>query len=364
VRSDASLLSTLDQIAQHGSRERRVETLKRITSLYIEGANSFTEQQVEFFDEIFNRLVVKIEARARFELSVALAGLSNAPRHIVRQLANDGNIAIARPLLQYSPCLDDPDLLDLVRSQSQQHLLAISTRSQIAETITDVLVRRGDRDVVRSVAGNSGARLSPNGFSTLVRKAEKDGILAVTVGQRADIPEALLRLLFTQAATVVQKRLLATATAETRAKILHVLTAISNDYGVNASSRDSEIATVAVQPEFNVDEMMLAKLASDGNHEETMLGLARLSQIPIESVRRILWNKGGDPVLVLCKGLGFGWQTARAIILLQTRGLGMSAHSLDIKSRHFDKLSISGCQDVMRLWCTMPGFEQARVLAG
>lgn len=364
MRADASLFATLDHIATHGSRERRAETLRRLTSFFIEGADSFAPDQIELFDDVFNRLIVQIEARARFELSVALAGLSKAPRHVVRQLANDGNISIARPVLQHSPCLEDADLLDLARSQSQQHLLAISNRSQIAETITDVLVRRGDREVVRSVAGNSGARLSPNGFSTLVRKAEKDGILAVTMGQRADIPVPLLRLLFMQAANVVQRRLLATAPPETRAKIIHVLTEISNDYGVDVSSRGAEIAPAAVQPEFNIDEMVLAKLASEGNHEETVLGLSKLSQIPIESMRRILWNKGGDPVLVLCKGLGFGWQTARAIILLQTRGLGMSAQSLDIKNRHFDKLSISGCQDVMRLWCTVPSVDQANVLAG
>ncbi len=356
MRVDAPLLATLDQIAKHGSRERRADTLKRLTNLFLEGAGGFTAEQIQLFDEIFNRLIVKIEARARFELSVSLAGLGHAPRLVVRQLANDGNISIARPVLQHSPCLEDPDLLDVAKSKSQQHLLAISNRSQIAETITDVLVRRGDREVVRSVAGNSGARLSPDGFSTLVRKAEKDGILAEKVGLRADLPEALLRLLFTQAARVVQKRLLAAATPETRAKILHVLAAISNDCGMNASPRGgvlAEIASPAIQPEFKLDEMVLAKLASDGNHEETVHGLSKLCKIPIESMHRIMGNKGGDPALVVCRALGFGWQTARAIVLLQTRGLGMSAHSLEIKSRNFDKLSISGCQDVMRLWCTM-----------
>ncbi len=367
MRADASLLATLDQIAKHGSRERRAETLKRITDLFLEGAGGFTPEQIRLFDEIFNRLVLKIEARARFELSVSLAGLSNAPHDVVRQLANDGNIAVARPVLEHSLCLDDPDLLDVAKSKSQLHLLAISNRSQIAETITDILVRRGDRDVVRAVAGNSGARLSPNGFSTLVRKAEKDGILAEKVGLRADIPEPLLRLLFTKAVRVVQKRLLAAATPETRIRILHVLSAISGENGTDASPHTgvaAEIATPSAQPEIELDEMILAKLASEGNHEETVLGLSKLCKIPIQSMHRIMESKGGDPALVLCRALGFGWPTARAIVLLQTRGLGMSAHSLEIKNRHFDKLSIPGCQDVMRLWCGMHDVDQSSRLAG
>ncbi len=366
MRADAPLLATLDHIAEHGSRERRAETLKRITNLFLEGVSGFTVEQIQLFDEVFNRLIVKIEARSRSELSVGLAGLGNAPRHVVRQLANDSDISVARPVLQHSPCLEDPDLLVVAKSKSQQHLLAISNRCQIAETITDVLVRRGDREVVRNVAGNSGARLSSNGFSTLVRKAEKDGILAEKVGLRADIPEPLLRLLFMQAARVVQKRLLAAATQETRAKILHVLAAISNENGINAPPRrgvSAEIATPAVQPGFELDEMILAKLASEGNHEQTVLGLSKLCKVPIESMYRIMGSKG-DPALVVCRALGFGWQTAQAIILLQTRGLGMSAHSLEIKSRNFDKLSISGCQDVMRLWRTTHDVDQSSGLAG
>jgi uncharacterized protein (DUF2336 family) len=373
VRADASLIATapllasLDHIAKHGSRERRAETLKRLTNLFLVGADDFTADQIQLFDEVFNRLIIKIEARARFELSVSLAGLDNAPREVVRQLANDGNASIARPVLERSRCLEDADLLDVAKSKSQQHLLAISNRSQIAEPITDVLVRRGDREVVRSVAANSGARLSPDGYSTLVRKAEKDGILAETVGLRADLPEPLLRLLFTQAAHVVQKRLLAAATQESRAKILHVLAAISNDYGIDAPSHggvSAASATPLVRSENKLDEMLVAKLASEGNLAETVLGLSKLCNVPFESMHRIMGNKGGDPALVVCKALGFGWQTARAIVLLQTRGLGISAHSLDIKSRNFHKLSVPGCQDVMRLWSTVHDADQPSRLTG
>ena len=57
-------------------------------------------------------------------------------------------------------------------------MLAISGRTGIAESVTDELVRRGDRLVVRSVADNRDARLSEDGFSTLVSRSEGDGTLA------------------------------------------------------------------------------------------------------------------------------------------------------------------------------------------
>ena len=359
MRADAPLLSTLDDIVKHGSRERRTETLKRITNLFVEGATTFTEEHVQFFDEVFNRLIAEIEARARFELSVRLAVVANAPRDVVRQLANDENGSVASPVLQHSQRLEDIDLLDVAKSKSQQHLLAISNRLQLAESITDVLVRRGDRDVVRNVAGNSGARLSLNGFSTLVRKAEKDGILAEKVGQRADIPEPLLRMLFTQATLVVQKRLFAAAPRETRAKIRRVLAEISHEYGIDTPSHgEAPMPSPNAQSASELDETTLAELAGDGHYEETIQGLSKLCKIPVKNMHRIMGNKRADPALVICKALGFGWQTARAIILLQARGQGMSAHSLENKSRNFDKLSISGSQDVLRLWYNLHEVNQ------
>ena len=41
--------------------------------------------------------------------------------------------------------------------------LLVANRSEIGHAVTDVIVRRGDRDVIRNVAANPGARLSEAG---------------------------------------------------------------------------------------------------------------------------------------------------------------------------------------------------------
>lgn len=362
MRIDAPLIATLEDIVEHGSQARRAEMLQRITNLFIDGAATFTEEHIQLFDEIFNRLITKIEAKARFELSAKLARVDSAPREVVRQLAKDDDIAVARPVLQYSERLDEPDLLDVAKSKSQQHLLAISYRRQLAEVITEVLVRRGDREVVRSVAGNSGARLSQIGFSVLVRKAEKDGILAEEVGLRADIPVPLLRELLVQATQVVQRRLFATATPNTLAKIRQVLAEISGELEIDTSAPVDGAAGRAginVPCDENLTEATLAKWAIEGRREETIAGLATLCKVPIEDMHRIMANKRADPALVACKALGFGWQTARDVILLQTGGHGMSALTLETKRRNYEKLSTLGAQNVMQRWCTIHGGDHA-----
>jgi uncharacterized protein (DUF2336 family) len=363
VLIDATLFSALEEIAKHGSQERRAEMLKRVTRLFVDGATAFTEQHVQLFDEIFSRLISEIGADARFELSLILADIGNAPFGISRQLAHDDNISVAWPVLQHSVRLEDQDLLDVARSKSQGHLLAISNRSRLTEIITDVLVRRGNREVVRNVAGNSAARLSHRGFSTLVHKAETDGILAEKVGQRLDIPEPLLRELVMAATRVVQKRLFATATPASRNKIVHLLEEISNEGEVTPppmTAAAAQAAAAGFESEASFDEASLARLADEGLYEETLGALSHRCKIPIVNMHRIMGNKRADPAIVVCKALGFGWQTARSIILLQTGGHGMSTSTLENKRRRFEKLSSSGAKDVMLLWYTMHDECQAQ----
>src|SRR5205085_5067268 len=118
-------------------------------------------------------------------------------------------IVVAGPVLKDSRQLTSDDLVDIARRKSQDHLLAISGRSEIDEAVTDVLVDRGNAAVARKIAVNAGARFSQNGFATLVRRAEKDDVLAEAAGRRTDIPPALFKQLLAKATETVKAKLLA-----------------------------------------------------------------------------------------------------------------------------------------------------------
>src|SRR5262245_23470493 len=226
-----SLIPELDDVLEHGTPERRAQALRRVTSLFLDGAPHFNEDHIRVFDDVFGRLIEEIESKARAELAERIAPVTNAPVEVMRRLAKDDDIAVAGPVLQQSQRLPEGDLVEIARTMSQAHLLAMSGRDDIAEAVTDVLVRRGDREVVRSVAENRDARLSKRAFTTLVDKAEKDGVLAEKVGLRPDIPQDLFGELLVKATAVVQQRLFASASPETRAEIRSVLAKVSKEVG-------------------------------------------------------------------------------------------------------------------------------------
>jgi len=348
-----SLIPELEEVAQHGSRRKRVETLRRITALFLDGANSYNEQHVDLFDDVFGRLIEEIETKARAELSSRLAPVSNAPVKVLRTLAKDDDITVAGPVLKLAPRLAEVDLLEVAESKSQAHLRAISARRVLGEAVTDVLVRRGDREVARRVAGNRGARISERGFFGLVKRAEDDGILAEKVGMRPDIPAPLFRDLLSKATAVVHRRLLASATPEVRVQICDVLTKVAKEVGARIGPRDYQAAQrliLNLHRAGRMTEAVLAALCGEGKYEETVAGLAALARVPIDVADRLMGGDRPDPVLILCKAAGLSWPTVKAVIMARPDGSGTSSQGLDAAFANYGRLSASTAQRVVRFW--------------
>jgi uncharacterized protein (DUF2336 family) len=348
-----SLIPELEEVLQHGSREKRAETLKRITSLFIDGARGFNQDHIQLFDEVFSQLIAEIETKARAELSQQLAPIDNAPVKVVRKLAQDDNITVAGPMLSLSRRLDNAALVEIAESKGQAHLLAIAGRSEIPEAVTDVLVQRGDREVTHNVADNYRARLSQTSFTTLVKRAEDDGLLAEKVGQRPDIPPHLFRALLLQATDLVQKRLLSKARPEIAAEIRRVLAKVSREIGAKVTPRDYKQAqrTVSAMKRAGVlNETELASFAREQCFEETVVALSVLCAVPLDVVDRLICGERADPVLILCRAAGFSWQTVRAIMLSRPGKQGTSTHGFDEALANFERLSTSTAQRVVSFW--------------
>src|SRR4051794_13695508 len=160
-----SLIPGLDDIVKNGDPRRRADAARKISELFFQGAAQFRPAHVDLFDGILTGLVPHTEIAARADLAERLSLIGNAPTALVNQLAREDEISIAGPLLRRSPVIVESALVEIARMKGQGHLLAISERPALPAGVTDVIVRRGDRDVVRRVAGNDGARFSPTGYS-------------------------------------------------------------------------------------------------------------------------------------------------------------------------------------------------------
>jgi uncharacterized protein (DUF2336 family) len=352
----ASLLPELEDVVRHGSAEKRAATLRRITTLFLEGAPSFHAEHIALFDHVIGCLIAEIEAKPLAELARRIAPVVNAPAGVVSALAKNDDIAVAGPILKQAR-IADCDLMYIAENKSQAHLLAMSTRQRISEALSDILVARGDREVARSIANNRHAQLSDNAFATLVKRAEEDSVLAEKIGMRTDIPPQLFRQLLMRASEVVQKHLLDKAKPETQTEISRVLAQVTDEVAAKAAPRNYAAALAAVRAlhsQHKLKETDIAEFAKSGKYEETIAALSILCAVPVEVVDRLMNGERVDPVLILARATGFGWSTVKAILNARP-GSKSSPHTFDVTRDNFERLTVATAQRVVRFWQVRQG---------
>lgn len=352
----ASLLPELEEVVQHGTAEKRAETLRRITTLFLDGVQNFGDHHVALFDDVIGYLIEEIEAKALAELARRIAPVPQAPAGVINRLASNDDIDIAGPVLKQAN-IAEPDLIRIAETKSQAHLLAVSTRKGIGESLSEILVARGDREVARSIATNHSARLSEEAFTTLVQRAEQDGVLAEKVGMRTDIPPRLFRQLLIQASDVVQKRLLAQAKPETQLEIRKILAKVTDEVAAKAAPRNYTAALAkvrAIHRERKLTEADIVEFAKSGQYEETIAALATICAVPVEVVDRLMNGERADPVLILARAVSFGWPTVKEIMNARS-GLKPSQQVLDAAFENFERLTPTTAQRVVRFWQVRQG---------
>jgi uncharacterized protein (DUF2336 family) len=310
------------------------------------------------FDDIMVRLVTATEARARAELAHRLAPIANAPLNTIHMLAFDDDIDVAATVLSQSERLDERALLANTGSKSQQHLFAIAQRKSLSEAVTDMLVERGDREVVHSVVKNSGARFSDAGFRMLVKRSGGDDDLATEVGLRSDIPHPHFLLLLEEASSAVRARLVA-ENPQAGAAIDGVVAEVVG--GIRSEARNVSPDFAAAQAEVErrnrirrIGEAEIYQYARERKFEETAIALSLLCDTPIDVVERALLDPGAEIVLILAKVAGLSSTTTKAILLLRAADRGMSAQDLEQALSSFNRLQPDTARRVL-------GFFRTRV---
>jgi uncharacterized protein (DUF2336 family) len=316
----ASLIPGLDDIVRHSDPARRAEAARRISELFFEDAGKLRASHVALFGDILVDLVPYVETVARAELAERFSLITNAPRALVGQFAREIEILVAGPVLRRSPVLDEDVLLEVARLKGQPHLLAMAERSTLSTGLTDVMVRRGDREVVRRTAGNAGAAFSVVGYQELIKRAAQDGVLTLAVGQRSDLSDAHLKELLSGSLDIVRRRLFDLVKPGRQAAINRVMNEITDVPETVESKRNfvpAQHTILALHKAGRLNEAALLGFAKSFSYEEGVAALAAMSGVGIATLDRLFSGDRHDPILIVGKTIGLEWATVRALVLLR-----------------------------------------------
>jgi uncharacterized protein (DUF2336 family) len=347
-----SLINELEQAIANRNVGSHADVLRRVTDLFVAGSDRFGTEQRSLFDDVMGYLVSEIESSARAVFGERLATIANAPPKVSCALALDDAIEVAGPLLAHSRQLDDETLITSAKTKSQEHLLAISRRTLLSEGVTDVLVERGNQQVIVNTAENAGARFSEFGYSTLITRAEADEKLALTIWSRPEIPREYLLEMFAKASEKVQLKL--EAADRGKAALVRDMVKQASDR-IQTQTREHSLEFAVAQAYVQqlhdtgmLTENRLREFADAGKFDETAVALALLSDLPIGAIERSLVRGHSDQVLVLAKSIDLSWDTTKAILLMQTRT--GSIHEFEQCHSSFMKLKPETARTAIRFY--------------
>ncbi|MGY3508184.1 DUF2336 domain-containing protein [Bradyrhizobium lupini] len=350
AKSSENLLEELQTALSHGTVAHRVETLRRVTDLFVGNASDYSDDHVRVFDDVFQCLIEEIETSAKALLADRLAPIAAAPPKIIRTLALDEVIEVSGPVLSKSERLDEEILIEIARTRGQAHLKAISLRRVLSEALTDVLVTRGDEDVVQSTVSNPGAQLSEGSLADLVTRAERDDDLASCIGLRPDLPRHHYLKLVAKASLAVRRKLEA-AHPEFADDVSSVVQEAAQRIRAASMTRQTERARALVKSlheDGRLTELQVATFAEQGKFDETNAGLAALAGVAVEIAETMMIESRIEGVMILAKVAAMQWSSVRAIIALREKLSGGSQTDMLTLRDAYEALRSSTAQQVLR----------------
>ena len=303
--------------AEEDGPEHDARIFGEVTDLFLSNVGRLGDSQIAAVDGVLAHLVGRVEATTVIQLSEALSTIDRAPRQTIRKLAFHEQPQVAAPVLRNSSCLSEADLLEIVKTRSQQHLLAICDRKTLNEALTDALMRFGDVNVSNALARNSGARFSECGYATLVGRAERDEGLAEKLGVRLDIPGSLLRELIGKVADVVRARFLTAPRPVAREKAQNSAAAAAAQGGAARKAIDytqAQSEVVALNRTGKLNDSIVNRFAVRGEYTHVVAALALKADVKVEAIEPLLEPDRVYGLIVACKAARLTWSTTTMIV--------------------------------------------------
>jgi hypothetical protein len=260
--------------------------------------------------------------RIRAVVAETLKDVADAPPELVRQLASDAELAVASPVLQFSPLLTDADLLEIIRGKHAEGALsAVARRSNVTEAISDAIVAVDDIDAVATLLGNPSAQIREETLDLIVDRAPARTSWHGPLVDRPSLPNGAAIKIAAFVAETLSQRLAArpdldaatrdAVTAEVRKRLAEAAG------GGAADARKRPVAdpnwadgpgggeTVAdkvrrLKREKKLDDAAVTAAAQEGEKLFVKLALAELGGLRAEAIDKILTARSAKGIIACC----------------------------------------------------------------
>jgi uncharacterized protein (DUF2336 family) len=354
--TDAQLAVLRDLVgfAHRKSQQSRRVVFENINDLFLSSEGRLSDRERALMVDILGKLLHEMEMQVRRALAARLSQMETAPRELLVMLAND-EVDVARPILRGSKLLSDPDLIEIVKHRSQEHLLAIALRAPLSAAVTEAIVDNGDDQVVEQLLRNPDAVLSRRALEYLVGESQRVDTFQEPLLSRQDLPPELAHRMFWWVSAALRKVIMTRFTVDPTLLDDCLRESARAAIAETTHSRGGAPVDRLIQglAEANaLDQRFLVQALRGGKFTAFVAGLAHMAQLDRAIVRRAVFDPGGESLAVICRAVAIDRNTFASLFLLSRQAMSPTTAPKQLQDllRFFDSLTAEQARTAVRFW--------------
>ena len=351
----ASSFALLKNFAQETSSDGRRDLLRRATDVFLAEGGDLSSEQMSMLDDVVESVASDLSAQVRAELSRKISAAPVPFTRTARRLAMD-DIEIAQPVLEYSRALTQSDLLDVIAQKSSDHMMAVTRRDDIGETVSNALVERGEDRVVASLLENRTAQISEQTYERVAARAESSAALQSPFVRRDGVPLHLLNDVYLKVEAGLRREILTkyegVLPSELEAAFERSRNRVSKAYGALPDDFDTarrEVDGMAMQGMLMPPALVSLLRQGPAKRTAFICAFAKLADVNYELVDKLVATCDLDALAMLCRAADFD----RALfVTLAMLIIGKNAPMGRVKEfgELYNNVPLEAAQRAIRFW--------------
>jgi uncharacterized protein (DUF2336 family) len=342
------------------ARKALLKRLADVVSLPASRVNAFERSMTA---DLLVEMLREAEHDERARVALRLAPLAEIPNSLVRLLLRD-QIDIAGLLIEACASLTDADLVACARDATTAHRKAIAQRKHINEVVAEAVVEPLEPEVLDALLHNVTAKLSHPAIEAIVGACRSEPSLVPPLLKRIELRPSGAYIMFWWCDADARR-----ATLQRFAVSREVLQeAVDDVFALGAQEdwqdplarkalqfierRQRNRAAIEKSPYGSLEEAVTA--AESGLTRKIAEEIGYLSGIKPATLAKILSDRGGEAIAVLCKATGLPksalkslWRSMRRP---ETDEHGVLSEALERVLITYDMIATDRAQTVLRYW--------------
>ncbi len=334
---------SLVELAEDKSPTQRKFLYEKIGDFLVEEEAEFSGAERELMADILCRITSDVEKSVRAKFSKNISKNNEIPYDLAIFLAND-DIEIALPILKDCGILIEEDLVQVIRTRSAQHQLAIAARQDISEEVSKALCETDNEEVCVSLICNHTAVIPDSLLEFLGDKSETIIAYQKPLLDRPFLPPHIAQKMYHWVSAAL--RIYITEQFDIDPALLELDSHTKKEV-IQSISEETDPSSRLVDKLFSAGELsngFLLKSLRQGEIDLFELSFAKLLDTRRGTVQQILYSKDPQLLAVACRVLGLD-----PVVFSTILELTFSANHEDAPLTSRQKEEVTGFYGLLKL---------------